>query len=301
MTPHIRDLAPRLQSIGLDPRFALDVASVMVGIRWRGLLHVPERSFSPIVECLVDSGLHVIAQRPLLWQEDLSSREGVLKSVAPGLEPSDEYWHEVWFARETRSNPVPEELFSNPGRHLGYPDCCVAALASQSSLANHYSVYLFDPRLRAWELNRLTTLFSQSLLMPDFFPCSLACEAAREFVQPFCRLAEDIFGAETVAHWVARARQPLLVWSDHLYAWQHWELRDESLIVGVAGASKVVLGSIATLPKPHRSHEGPHLLAFAHLIDSHTGRMPRRIVIETEDGSSVAVDLVSANRSIAAS
>ena len=269
-----------VQLYGLDPRFALDIASVKKGIRPRGLLHVHASQARGIHSLLTTYGLKVIAERYLEGSRDSQSREGILSDLKPNT-PASHLWHEIWFSTQDIAAIDSAELFHAPGLHLSYPGCCVNAMLATHTLSSFYDTYINDPHHRHWEINRLTTVFSDGLLIPDFFPCSLACREARDFASPFIELAREILGSNRAADWIQRAKQPYFVYQDSLYTALDYECEDNHLVVTMESMSKTHLKDIG---KTISRHEDLFtLIPFAHFYDHAT--RPLRITLKKEGQS----------------
>lgn len=240
----MKDLRNQLLVLGLDTRFALDIGSVVSGIRPRGLMHVPSHQVAGTERLLGSLGLKLIASRPLFGRKDPSSREGVLTDQTTGNNAAA--WAEIWFASRQSAAIDASELFENPGRHLGYPDCCCLAMQKEDPLASLYFAYLQSGATRHWKLNRLAALFHPTILMPDFFPCSLACRAALEFVEPFTDLADGILPEHEVQEAKAAMRAPITLISEEIIHWPAWRLESGSLYLQSSRAKKEHISAVST-------------------------------------------------------
>ena len=276
-------LLDELTTAGLDTRFGIDVASVATGVRPRGLLHYPSVADDRITELLRRLQLLVVAKRNLYRTRDTHSREGILSQV-PWPDSSSELWHELWFANRDAPSVDSESLFASPGHYLGYPDCCVEAMLRSRSLSTFYATYLFATRPRSWRLNRLTTLFSKRLMMPDFFPCSLACTAAEAFVAPFFEIGSQTFGIVEAGAWEKEARAAYFLNDGYLYQAIAWRITDEGVVVDLGGIRSIALQSIAEIEMPKAKSR---LLEFTHLVLT-DGQTPEQVVIEKE-GEKIAI------------
>lgn len=262
---------------GLDPRFALDIASVKKGIRPRGLLHVHALQAPGIHSLLTAHGLKVVAERQLEGSRDPQSREGILSDLKPGT-PSDRLWHEIWFSAPETAQIDPHELFRAPGVHLSYPGCCVDVMLATRTLSTFYDVYINAGRHRHWEINRLTTVFTDGLLIPDFFPCSLSCRKARDFARPFIELAWEVLGAERAADWIERAKQPYFVYQNSLYTAFDYACEGNHLVVTMESMSKMPLKDIGKTIS--RQEDNFALIPFAHFYECASD--PLRITLKKE-------------------
>lgn len=267
---------------GLDSRFALDIASVKSGIRQRGLLHVHASRAEGVRSLLTSYGLKLTGERLLESNQDSQSREGVLTDLKADT-PLDRLWHEIWFSSQGAPPVEPQELFRAPGVHLSYPNCCIDAMLSTRTLSSFYDVYINAPEHRAWEINRLTTVFSEGLLTPDFFPCSLACKKARDFAEPFIKLSVEVFGQHKAADWIRRAKQPYFVYNHALYTASDYTIDDNHLVVETESMSAVPLQKIgATISQQGRALA---LIPFAHFYNFPSQEL--RITL-TKDGHPIS-------------
>lgn len=285
----MRMISDAVQRAGLGARFALDVASVSRGIRRFGLLHVESGREQATRACLDELGLVVVASRALHRFMDPRSREHILVESRMS---SGDTCHELWFATSAASAPTPADLFSDPGLHLGYPACCTRFMMESPSLAYHYRRYLFDTAPRHWEINRLTTLFSAGLLMPDFFPCSLACSEARRFATPFIQLAKETLQDGEAVRWIGQAQQPLLMYQGSLFSFSDWRLDGDTLHLQAGSARSVRVKDIATMDATLKMTE-PLLLDFHHLRSSPHAAAPTMARIESASGDVISIRLSS--------
>jgi hypothetical protein len=277
-----------IQRQGLDPRFALDIASVKKGIRPRGLLHVHALQAPGIRSLLTSYGLKVVAERPLEGSRDPQSREGILSDLKPDT-PAERLWHEIWFSAKETAAIDPAELFRAPGVHLSYPRCCVEAMLATRTLSTFYEVYVNDPRHRHWEINRLTTVFTDGLLIPDFFPCSLACREARDFARPFIDFAPEILGVTRASEWIARAKQPYFVYQNSLYTAFNYACENNRLVVDMDSMSKMPLKDIGkTIAQQHGQFE---LITFTHFYERPEEKL--RIILEKNGQTQVELTSMS--------
>ncbi len=249
---------------GLDMRFALDIASIKMEIRPRGLLHIHSSQASSIHLLLKKYNLKVVAERYLEGSRDPYSREGILSDLKPNT-PNDRLWHEIWFSKQDTATIDPLLLFRSPGKYLSYPACCVNAMMGTKTLSTFYELYINEPQQRHWEINRLTTIFTAGLLTPDFFPCSLSCRLARDFARPFIEIARDILGQERASDWIKRAKQPYFVYKDFLYTAFDYEYENNHLIATMESMSKKQLQEIGKTISCHTSNFS--IIPFAHFYE----------------------------------
>lgn len=257
----LRKLASDLREIGVEERFALDIASVVVGIRPRGLLHISRNLRTGIVELFHRYGLGVGYERELDRTPDEQTREAILTDRTMHQDRA-ELWLELWYQRTDQPLPSADFFLRDTGIRLSYPVCCVEAMRDKSSLASHYRSYIFaSDSGRHWQLNRLSALFSKFIMMPDFFPCHLACSHANNFVEPFVSLAADIWGPDTQAEMVRRAQQPIFLWKDWVLTFGQFSVVDQCVRVERNSGMKVPLSTLGI----YRHFTNPALLFFQHL------------------------------------
>ena len=277
----------KLESIGVERRFALDVASVTEGIRPRGLLHVPETVRLPLEGVLLDLGLSVEASRTLFQSADPLTRENLL-SEAP--QSNSSVWSEIWFAHKSALPVEPEKLFNEPGKHLGYPLCCRNALNARDSLSGAYQKYLTGGTIRDWRLNRLSTLFCPFVLTPDFFPCSLDCPLAIEFVEPFVSLSNSIFRKEEANLATKFMKSIMTIVGSDLVCWPDWRIRDGRLYLDSSTAKKEQLAQVCVEVKPV-SNEGAGLLLFRHIAELGSIGSRCQAVVQREEEQDLLITL----------
>ena len=263
----IRHLPTKLATIGIEKRFALDVGSVVSGLRARGLLHVPCEQVENLRQLISACGLVIEAERELQRVKDPETREGILVERQRRASCSDQWWNEIWFRSATSAAIPADVLWRETGSILGYPNCCTRFMEGQRSLSQHYNRYCFDPGGgRHWIINRLSSLFSQNLIMLELFPCSLSCDHARDFAKPFVNLARDIFQADIFEAARKCAMRPYVRLRDHLVAFDEWECFPEMIRVNLDTATKVPLSDLGI--HNYRKDIEIEILAFAHLQEA---------------------------------
>lgn len=105
------------------------------------------------------------------------------------------------------------------GELYEYPTCCIEAYADLMAGEEWVSAYLRRSALgEAGSLysNRLATLFDGSTLIPDFFPCRLNCELAKEIGKRYKALLESISWHAYLSQIEASLSTPILVRSGAL-------------------------------------------------------------------------------------
>ena len=279
------DLTTTLVQAGVHRRFAVDVMSVVRGIRRVGLLHVPLDAETVVRSSLAPLDLVVFDRRELVRFDDPHSREGVLRECRPGEMVN---YVELWFSRDSDRTPTTREHFINPGRHLGYPDCCVAEWERLQSQSEFYSRYLFGTHDGFWELNRLSTVFQGGLLFPDFYPCSLQCASARDYVAPFLSLAGEVLDSHWVDETLTWMKAALVIRGTILYAFPQWTMSDSELLLHVHQATRIPLHSVGTFDVP--CDPRPRLLPLRHFADA------ARVTLVSEEGQKTALLDLNATR-----
>jgi hypothetical protein len=263
-------LAAQLVRAGIEKRFAIDIGSVVAGIRSMGLLHCELEKVKAVEQILNDYQLKKLAGRKLFRLHDEASRESVLSTTK--VEKSDD-WFEIWYGNQTLKSPSPEELFSETGRFLGYPECCQQAMRGEGCLAALYRRYFHEDRHRNWRLNRLAALFHPTILMPDFFPCSLSCTEATRFVTPIQTVSPEFLGQEDMIAATVAMKAPLTVIGEEIFSWRTWSIADGCLEVLAADSLKETIRKVAhSLSGTDGSYA--LLLDFEHFYGSGLCRSP---------------------------
>jgi hypothetical protein len=275
------DLPQKLEEVGIPRRFAVDVCSVVRGVRRMGLIHAPLETGARLRAVLNKADLAIFAQRMLLRCDDPNSREGILRECRAG---EDANFIELWFARpDAGSLPASDALFANPGLHLGYPPCCVAEWERGKSQRDLYRRYIFDTVAGHWEINRVVTVFQGGMLIPDFFPCSLDCEQARAFVAPILALAQSTLDRAWVLETVRWMQAPLVCHSGSLYAFPTWTLADSRLELSITDGVKVPLSAIGNFDD--QSQRVFRLVSFRHFA------LAKETILVGSDGRRTVVAL----------
>ena len=263
-----------LESLGLHRRFAVDVLSVIRGVRQVGLLHAPIAAESDLCDSLNGIGLKVFARRSLIRSDDPNSREAVLNDCS---EKTEANFVELWYALASGNDlPIPYDLFANPGRYLGYPTCCVAEWEKLQSQRDFYSRYLFETSSGLWEVNRLSAVFDGGLVFPDFYPCSLECEAARAFVVPILEAARETLDRAWVEQTIKWMRAPVVIHGGGLYAFPNWCLSGIDLELDTLSAVRLPLCTLGRFERP--ADDPTRLVPFRYLAGA------GRVVLVSVDG-----------------
>jgi hypothetical protein len=125
------------------------------------------------------------------------------------------------------------------GELYEYPACCIEAYADLEAGDEWVSAYLRrSPVGQAGSLhaNRLAVLFDGSTLIPDFFPCRLDCEPAKEIGELYKALLKDIAWDSYVTRIEASLSAPILVRSGSLLQLRGSRYRGEFVIYDQAMA-----------------------------------------------------------------
>lgn len=217
----LKRLPSKLSSIGINPRFAIDVASVANANREYGLLHIEHDVIEQTKDVLQLFECEIVAERGLVFLKDPQSREGLFLDP----EPHQIVTHsEIWYTAKGNLNASRIDPFSNPGKYLSYPGCCVDAYERSSGLGEFYRRYLFSSdTIRHNEINRLCTIFCPDLLMPDFFPCSLSCNSAKDFAESMLGVSDLIFTEEEIARTKRFMNAPIILLEKQLLCFPDFE------------------------------------------------------------------------------
>ena len=222
-------LKQSLSDCGINPRFSIDIASVAERVRDFGLLHIEIYQKEKTIEILQISNCKVIKSRDLKFIKDSESREGMMYDIKDGEKPTHS---EVWYCSVNKEIEPDFDPFLNPGKYLGYPSCCVEKYETTRGMGLFYSDYLFDKEnIRYNEINRLCTLFNASLLMPDFFPCSLSCKNARDFSIKIQSIINQIYSTDEIQETNKYTYAALIILSEKLYCFPSFRIEDESLFM----------------------------------------------------------------------
>jgi len=275
------NLAAELEAAGIEKRFAIDIGSVLAGARPKGLMHLPIEKVAPLEKLLCDLEMKKLAGRKLFRSFDPSSREGVLsESRSHGTVA----WYEIWFCRNDAQEPVSaDELFRQTGEHLGYPKCCQSAMQTDNCLAALYHQYIHNDRNRFWELNRLAALFHPTILMPDFFPCSLACKNALNFVEKIQSAANVFLDPRELVAAQEAMKAPITIIGDSIVSWQSWTVSKGRMEVLASSARKENLADIANTLVPSEPSKAV-LLSFGHLTETGVSSEIRQLVVLDKAG-----------------
>lgn len=230
-------LKESLTKIGVNPRFSIDIVSVAERVREFGLIHVEINSETKIIETLNACDLKIIKSRHLVFKKDKDSREGMLYDVKFNDNPTH---CEIWYTSLKNKIDFNFDPFTNPGKYLGYPKCCVSKYENSIGMGSFYEEYLFSGKTRYNEINRLCTIFNKNLLMPDFFPCSLSCEKALEFSKKIQSVTGLIYTKEEISETLKYKNAPLVVLSEKLFCFPNFRINHDQLILKLDDSTKWV-------------------------------------------------------------
>jgi hypothetical protein len=275
----MKKLAELLGNLGVERRFALDIGSVIYGVRPRGLLHVSADLQYGLEHLLNSLGLRIEASRELCREHDSTSREGILNDYSS--DPAAEKWCEVWYSNADAAPVDQATLFSNPGKFLGYPECCRRSLEGKDALARLYRRYLFEDSDRHWEINRLAALFHDAILMPDFFPCSMSCASARSYVIPFHDVALRVLSKREIEEAKKAMCAPITIIAGEIVQWRDWNSDNGRLRVKVGSAKKEAISRVSPY-LPSSEPSTALLVGFKHLLDLEKKALPRVLSIEVD-------------------
>jgi hypothetical protein len=239
-------LKEKINALGINPRFTIDIASVAEKLRPFGLIHVDYDSKQQTIELLNWVDCKIAGERDLFFSQDSESREVMLYDVKKTEKPTHS---EIWFTSIDNEIPIQFNPFDNPGKHLGYPACCVSKYENSNGMGVFYKEYLFSGATRYNEINRLCTLFYSNLLMPDFFPCSLSCVHSRDFAILVQSLAELIYTSDEITETKKYLSAPLLIFSKKIFCFPEYKIVDDKLYLLVDDSTQSI--SLGTVLNEH--------------------------------------------------
>jgi hypothetical protein len=213
-----------------------------------------------ITDCTTVLGLRVEATRRLEGRKDDQTGDVLLSAIVDASTTSDSMWTEVWVASATAERADESELFTDPGRFLGYPSCCMEAYAGAAGVARLYRRYLTQDDCGWPEINRLAAFFTSVLPIPDYFPCSLECRAARNHVRPLLSFARKIMPTEAFAASWTTMKAPMVLYGDELLLCTQFEQSGRVLNARTETTVKIRMDSSLTTGEPDR--ESPRMLSF---------------------------------------
>lgn len=248
-----------LVTAGLSARVVVELLSVSTGLRSRVLIQVPRKDEAKVSAQVARLGLHIEAARHLVGQSDPLTGE-VLLTPLDALGPFvGDTWSEFW-VNSGAERVDATDLFSNPGQFLGYPMCCVRAYSRFPGIVHLFRLYLTE-NVDCWpEINRLAAYFTPVLPIPDYFPCSLGCRAARDHVRPLLAFARTVMPREEfTASWNAM-NAPLVLIGNQLLWCSRFIVTAGELHVDAADVLKLVLPESLLINELKQSQ--PRMLPF---------------------------------------
>jgi hypothetical protein len=249
----------------LNPRILYDIFSVLFGVRKMGLIHLPIEKLAFIHKQLTEFNLFEVAKRYLIISKDKESRENLLRD---SYKVENASHVELWFSLDENINIDP---FKNPGKALSYPECCVKSYESNEGLSSFYNNYIFSNDTRNFKLNRLVVLFNKDLMMPDYFPCSLSCQASSLLIDKCNQVVLDKFPKDINENINKIMKVPLLLWGENLFYVPDWEIKSNNLFLKInSNIKSQKLNDIFKLNEKNillLDKKEPKLLKFNHLLD----------------------------------
>lgn len=126
----------------------------------------------------------------------------------------------------------------------------------------------------------MAALFHDAILMPDFFPCSMACASAQSYVVPFHQVASQVFPRVNLLMRGMRCSHLSLLSPPKLFSG------------GTGGALEIACASSRMAPEkrpyrvssflPSRDESSAHLVSFKHLLVAGHEAVPCILRIEAE-------------------
>jgi hypothetical protein len=251
--------------IGLNLKDILDLHSVKYKIRKACLIHIKKNKYSDLIKIINQLKLNIVAERTLYLYKDIKTHENLLYSkrfikdtVGAGIgkkKNKNEFNHddikysklrfkknylgktiELWVSQNEK---ISEKYFKDSGKYLSYPKCCVKFYEGKNTLSLHYNKYLNDKTFY-WQLNRLTSLFNLSFLMPDFFPCSLNCKSALKLSNKYLNISKKIFEKKMYESVINNQKSPLLIYNNKIIHFGKWFLNTKNELFLYTNRAKVL-------------------------------------------------------------
>ncbi len=242
------DVYKAVVNAGFSPRVAIDLASVASGVRKHILLHLPCAERVAALAIIERTGLVVEAYRELERQPDKGTGEFILRPTSASTLPHNAYI-EIWVCR-SGGEVDRHRLFEDPGSMLGYPACCTKRYELARPLAEYHRSYMWSTAPGHWENNRLAALFLPYLPIPDYFPCSLACDASKDFVAPVLRVAKNVLPNGVFDELTRCMKAPLVVTQEILVMLSGWRYEAGQIQAeasrGIAISITAVLADVPT-------------------------------------------------------
>lgn len=268
-----------MRGLGVESRLLLDVAIVRDGVRPFGLWHCRPEAV-PLLESLCRYwGLEFRLAKTLWSSPDAHSRENVLHDRP--LNRSALETREVWFGRP---DELDAEQEADIGLRLGYPPCCVRRYVDKPALNQYFADYLNAPHPGFWEINRIAWLFSPYVLMLDYFPCALGCEASRRLGEKTIEVARRTLDGDYLQAAESAQKAPPLVLDGQLLWNPSWRVQDNQLEIDLTVSKSVSLSEVFAFPLGSVPSQ---LVPFAHLPAVRSVRLKGRhesVSLRLEEG-----------------
>lgn len=185
----------------------IELISLLEGVRPAATVCVPGKDVELWRKATTEAGLVCLEAGYTLIE--VAARDGnhILVRATRGVGTH----HEVVLARSIdvarRLADTDDDL--ERGRALGYPDCCIKAYVERGGRAEWLDALLNatpDGELLPAACNRISALIDGRSLVPDYFPCSFACEATRDLgdiaIRTLYRIGLDRLADHAIAHLV---------------------------------------------------------------------------------------------------
>lgn len=217
----LRDLVENVPSI--DVRHAFEIAATLTGSKRVVRVVVEPADVEITKSLLLDLGLEVKEAELFLGVDTATSLGDQWTVHVTRNDPRCAYAL-LFAAREplaaaTAARQEGTADAQEIGRFLGYPECCLSNYARIEAGAEWLTLLLNDHRARAergqrpsYLTNKIGYLFDGASFLPDYFPCSLHCQGARNIAAGM-RTAALGCGLSDLVHNVERVlRRPVVIW-----------------------------------------------------------------------------------------
>jgi hypothetical protein len=126
--------------------------------------------------------------------------------------------------------------------------------------------------------------------MPDFFPCSMSCESARNYVIPFHDVAVSVFTDDYLLSAKNAMRAPITIIGNKVVQWSDWKCDKERLWVTASGARKDPIDRISSylsISEPSTAL----LVGFNHLFGLECVLAPNKLTININGRDAIDLPL----------
>lgn len=190
----------------------IELISLLEGVRPAAIVCVPGKDVELWRKATTEAGLVcLVADYPLI---EVAARDGnhtlVRATHGVGARHDVVLAHSVDVAR--RLADTDDDL--ERGRALGYPDCCVRAYVARGRRAEWLDALLNatpESEVLPAACNRISALIDGRALVPDYFPCSFACDATRGLGDITVRTLQRISLGRLADRAIAHLVQPIVV------------------------------------------------------------------------------------------